>query len=63
MVDRAVPSDNDDMIDRSGLAAFLVHRRGALQPEDVGLPRGRRRRISGLRREEVAALCHMSTDY
>ncbi|WP_395310149.1 helix-turn-helix transcriptional regulator [Mycobacterium sp. AMU20-3851] len=51
------------MIDRSGLAAFLVHRRGALQPEDVGLPRGRRRRISGLRREEVAALCHMSTDY
>lgn len=34
-----------------------------MQPEDVGLPRGRRRRTSGLRREEVAALCHMSTDY
>ncbi|MGU3502824.1 helix-turn-helix transcriptional regulator [Mycobacterium sp. C31M] len=51
------------MIDRSGLADFLVRRRGALQPEDVGLPRGQRRRTSGLRREEVAALCHMSTDY
>ncbi|TRW81531.1 helix-turn-helix domain-containing protein [Mycolicibacterium sp. 018/SC-01/001] len=51
------------MIDRSTLADFLVRRRGALQPEDVGLPRGQRRRTHGLRREEVAALCHMSTDY
>ncbi|KRQ23435.1 hypothetical protein AOT83_24640 [Mycobacteroides sp. H001] len=51
------------MIDRVGLAEFLVHRRNALQPEDVGLPRGQRRRTTGLRREEVAALCHMSTDY
>src|SRR5690349_6005320 len=51
------------MIDRAGLAEFLRRRRNALQPEDVGLPRGRRRRTSGLRREEVAALCHMSTDY
>ncbi|CAL9366150.1 helix-turn-helix transcriptional regulator [Nocardiopsis dassonvillei] len=51
------------MIDRIGLAEFLRTRREALQPEDVGLPRGQRRRTSGLRREEVAALCHMSTDY
>jgi transcriptional regulator with XRE-family HTH domain len=51
------------MIDRTGLAEFLRLRREALQPEDVGLPRGRRRRTSGLRREEVASLCHMSTDY
>jgi transcriptional regulator with XRE-family HTH domain len=50
-------------MDRTGLAEFLRVRRTALQPEDVGLPRGRRRRTSGLRREEVAALCHMSTDY
>jgi transcriptional regulator with XRE-family HTH domain len=50
-------------IDRSGLAEFLRRRRGALQPDDVGLPPGQRRRTSGLRREEVAALCHMSTDY
>ncbi|WP_194288458.1 helix-turn-helix transcriptional regulator [Ornithinicoccus halotolerans] len=51
------------VIDRPGVAAFLRHRREALQPEDVGLPRGRRRRTGGLRREEVAGLCHMSTDY
>ncbi len=51
------------MIDRPGLATFLRHRRELLQPEDVGLPRGPRRRTNGLRREEVAALCHMSTDY
>ncbi|SDN21295.1 Helix-turn-helix domain-containing protein [Actinacidiphila guanduensis] len=51
------------MIDRAGLAEFLRSRRRALQPEDVGLPRGQRRRTDGLRREEVAVLCHMSTDY
>ncbi|MFC8349883.1 helix-turn-helix transcriptional regulator [Streptomyces sp. NPDC057280] len=51
------------MIDRTGLAGFLRNRREALQPEDVGMPRGRRRRTSGLRREEVAALCNMSADY
>ncbi|MEJ2889596.1 helix-turn-helix transcriptional regulator [Actinomycetospora aeridis] len=51
------------MIDRAGLAEFLRRRRESLQPDDVGLPRGQRRRTAGLRREEVAALCHMSTDY
>jgi transcriptional regulator with XRE-family HTH domain len=50
-------------IDRAGLAGFLRHRREALQPEDVGLPRGPRRRTAGLRREEAAGLCNMSTDY
>ncbi|SEQ80957.1 Helix-turn-helix domain-containing protein [Microlunatus flavus] len=50
-------------IDRAGLAEFLRRRRSALQPDDVGLPRGQRRRTTGLRREEVAGLCHMSTDY
>lgn len=50
-------------IDRNGLAQFLRQRREVLQPEDVGIPRGQRRRTSGLRREEVAGLSHMSTDY
>ncbi|WP_439659800.1 helix-turn-helix transcriptional regulator [Lentzea sp. HUAS TT2] len=50
-------------IDRAGLAAFLRNRREALQPEDIGLRRGPRRRTNGLRREEVAARCNMSTDY
>lgn len=51
------------MIDRTQLAEFLRRRREALQPEDVGMPRGPRRRTRGLRREEVGVLCHMSTDY
>jgi transcriptional regulator with XRE-family HTH domain len=50
-------------MDRAELADFLRTRREALQPEDVGLPRTRRRRTGGLRREEVAALSSMSTDY
>lgn len=49
--------------DRESLAEFLRVRRGSLQPEDVGLVRGSRRRTEGLRREEVAALSHMSVDY
>ncbi|HWS31376.1 MAG TPA: helix-turn-helix transcriptional regulator [Actinoplanes sp.] len=50
-------------MDRALLADFLRARRGALQPEDVGLPRGSRRRTGGLRREEVAVLAGMSSDY
>jgi transcriptional regulator with XRE-family HTH domain len=50
-------------IDRTALAEFLRQRRESLQPDDVGLPRGQRRRATGLRREEVALLSHMSTDY
>jgi transcriptional regulator with XRE-family HTH domain len=50
-------------MDRPQLADFLRRRREALQPEDVGLARGPRRRTSGLRREEVALLASMSTDY
>jgi DNA-binding XRE family transcriptional regulator len=45
------------------LAEFLWSRRETLQPGDVGLPAGARRRTKGLRREEVAALAGMSTDY
>jgi transcriptional regulator with XRE-family HTH domain len=50
-------------MDRAQLADFLRTRREALHPEDVGLPPGQRRRTGGLRREEVAVLCQMSTDY
>ncbi|GGK67327.1 DNA-binding protein [Sphaerisporangium melleum] len=50
-------------MDRARLADFLRSRREALQPEDVGLPRGGRRRTGGLRREEVAVLSDMSVDY
>jgi hypothetical protein len=41
---------------RHELAEFLRSRRERITPEQVGLPRGRRRRTPGLRREEVAQL-------
>ncbi len=50
-------------MDRAALADFLRRRREALRPEDVALPQGARRRTRGLRREEVAGLAVMSTDY
>jgi transcriptional regulator with XRE-family HTH domain len=53
---RRVPKD-------SALAQFLRNRREQLQPTDVGLPSGGRRRVAGLRREEVAVLAGVSVDY
>lgn len=45
------------------LGDFLRARREALAPQDVGLPEYGRRRVKGLRREEVAMLAGMSSDY
>lgn len=45
------------------LAAFLKSRRDRVRPADVGLPVGPRRRVHGLRREEVAQLAGLSADY
>ncbi len=50
-------------MDRQQLGAFLRSRRERLRPEDVGLPSGPRRRTPGLRREEIAVLAHISTEY
>ena len=50
-------------MDRDALADFLLRHRAALRPEDVGLGPGARRRTAGLRREEVAQLAVISTDY
>jgi transcriptional regulator with XRE-family HTH domain len=50
-------------MDRPALADFLRRRRELLQPSDVGLGEGARRRTPGLRREEVAQLAGMSADY
>lgn len=50
-------------MDRSELADFLRRRRERLSPRDVGLPTAGRRRTPGLRREELAHLTGMSTDY
>ncbi len=45
------------------LGAFLRSRRERIRPSDVGLPAGPRRRVPGLRREEVAQLAGASVDY
>lgn len=45
------------------LGAFLRSRRERTRPEDLGLEPGPRRKVEGLRREEVAALAGLSTDY
>lgn len=45
------------------LGEYLRARRGQLRPEDAGFPVDRRRRVPGLRREEVALLAGISADY
>lgn len=45
------------------LGEFLQARRARVRPEDVGLPPGGRRRVPGLRREELAQLAGVSVDY
>jgi hypothetical protein len=50
-------------MDRRELADFLRSRRERIAPADVGLPAGSRRRTPGLRREEVARLAFISTEY
>ncbi|MFF3744758.1 helix-turn-helix transcriptional regulator [Streptomyces kronopolitis] len=52
----AVTAPRDHDARRAELAAFLRSRRERITPEQVGLPRGTRRRTPGLRREEVAQL-------
>jgi transcriptional regulator with XRE-family HTH domain len=49
--------------ERKTLGDFLKTRRARLQPEDVGLPPGQRRRTPGLRREEVAMLAGVSVTW
>ena len=49
---------------RAELGAFLKARRRELSPATVGLPQTEgRRRVAGLRREEVALLASISSDY
>ncbi|KAA0925611.1 helix-turn-helix transcriptional regulator [Streptomyces apricus] len=45
------------------LGDFLRARRSRLRPRDVGLEPGGRRKVTGLRREELALLAGLSTDY
>jgi transcriptional regulator with XRE-family HTH domain len=45
------------------IGQFLRARRERVRPEDVGLPDFGRRRVPGLRREELATLAGVSSDY
>ncbi|MFF4751455.1 helix-turn-helix domain-containing protein [Streptomyces sp. NPDC002514] len=45
------------------LGAYLRARRALVRPEDAGVPNAGRRRVAGLRREEVALLAGVSGDY
>ena len=47
----------------SALGEYLRARREQLRPEDVGLVGGKRRRVVGLRREELATLAGISSAY
>ncbi len=55
----------DDRADnRADIRDFLTTRRARITPEQAGLlPGGGRRRVAGLRREEVAVLAGVSTDW
>jgi transcriptional regulator with XRE-family HTH domain len=65
-----MPASNEDGRDARGdvraqIREFLGTRRARISPEQAGLPvyGGDRRRVSGLRREEVAALAGISSEY
>jgi transcriptional regulator with XRE-family HTH domain len=47
----------------SDIAEFLTTRRAKITPEQAGLPSYGRRRVKGLRREEVASLAGVSVEY
>jgi transcriptional regulator with XRE-family HTH domain len=63
----AGPSDDPDVRGdvRGQIRAFLSTRRARITPEQAGLPvyGGASRRVKGLRREEVALLAGISTEY
>lgn len=51
------------MAPNSDIAEFLTSRRAKITPEQAGLPTYGRRRVKGLRREEVASLAGVSVEY
>ena len=54
----------DAVDNRSEVREFLTTRRAKITPDKAGVPLyGQRRRVPGLRREEVAQLAGLSTDY
>ncbi|MFJ9851234.1 helix-turn-helix transcriptional regulator [Streptomyces sp. NPDC101150] len=60
---RIDPGNGNGIKSADALGGFLRARRGRVAPEQVGLAGGRRRRVRGLRREELAQLAGISVDY
>lgn len=59
-----MPASPDNHADnRSDIRGFLASRRARITPEQTGLPTSGRRRVPGLRREEVAVLAGVSTEW
>ncbi|MBP5910083.1 helix-turn-helix domain-containing protein [Streptomyces sp. LBUM 1478] len=56
-----LPDDRSDH--RTEIRDFLASRRAKITPEQAGLPTSGRRRVPGLRREEVAVLAGVSTEW
>ena len=56
-------SSLDSVDSKSDIRDFLTTRRAKITPEQANLPTHGRRRVPGLRREEVAALAGVSVDY
>jgi transcriptional regulator with XRE-family HTH domain len=57
------PGTFGDVDGDNNIGEFLRARREQVRPEDVGLPDYGRRRVPGLRREELATLAGVSADY
>lgn len=67
-IDRAslLPADRPNleiMDNRTEVRDFLMSRRAKVSPADAGLPGGSNRRVTGLRRAEVAVLAGVSVEY
>jgi transcriptional regulator with XRE-family HTH domain len=60
---RSPPRQDPNDRRRAELADFLKRKRASIQPQDVGLPGGGRRRTPGLRREEVAQLAGVGSTW
>src|SRR5262249_56716824 len=48
---------------RRELGEFLASRRAKLRPDQAGISAGSRRRVAGLRRQEIAEIAGVSVDY
>src|SRR5690349_24568536 len=57
------PRDAKTVNAANDIAEFLTTRRARITPEQAGLPSYGRRRVQGLRREEVASLAGVSVEY